>query len=228
MKFLIGLSIIFIQAVARCFRFTKSRVLSLLGLYVGMSLLHILLSQIGFVELLGKEGLRPLYADISMVFLGLITFLIFTNVQKSGIRKIGLSIIWLIFLGLPTMIFFKDQLLLMPWISIFLINYYVKETSAFPVLEFLICLISFFYIVVGFIGFENYFGLTLATIIVVPAILFRFPHPILIGAFLCAKNIWHWHWIYAVFFSLPWAPLFIFMQISGGLAWRWAYYFNKR
>ncbi|WP_426991790.1 hypothetical protein [Methylomonas sp. CM2] len=37
----------------------------------------------------------------------------------------------------------------------------------------------------------------------VAAIFFRFTIPIVLGAFLFAKNIWDWHWFFALLFAAP-------------------------
>ena len=55
----------------------------------------------------------------------------------------------------------------------------------------------------GWLGLEDSFGWGWAVIAAVLAILFRFTIPIAIGAFLCAKNIWEWHWALALLFALP-------------------------
>lgn len=55
----------------------------------------------------------------------------------------------------------------------------------------------------GWLGIAHSFGSGWAVAAVVAAIFFRFTIPIVVGAFLCAKNIWDWHWILAALFAAP-------------------------
>lgn len=55
----------------------------------------------------------------------------------------------------------------------------------------------------GWAGIEDSFGWGWAIAAAFAAILFRFTIPIVIGAFLCAKNIWDWHWFFALLFAAP-------------------------
>jgi len=60
----------------------------------------------------------------------------------------------------------------------------------------------------GWAGIESSFGWGWGVAAMVAAIFFRFTIPIAVGAFLCAKNIWDWHWFFAVLFA---APALLFM-----------------
>jgi len=55
----------------------------------------------------------------------------------------------------------------------------------------------------GWAGIEDSFGWGWGIAAVVAAVFFRFTIPITVGAFLCAKNIWDWHWVFALLFALP-------------------------
>lgn|SRR5690606_19500941 len=55
----------------------------------------------------------------------------------------------------------------------------------------------------GWAGLENSFGWGWGLAAVIAALLFRFTIPIAIGAFLCATNIWDWHWFFALLFAAP-------------------------
>jgi hypothetical protein len=55
----------------------------------------------------------------------------------------------------------------------------------------------------GWAGIEDSFGWGWGVAAAVAFVFFRFSLPIVIGAFLCAKNIWDWHWFFALLFALP-------------------------
>lgn len=71
-------------------------------------------------------------------------------------------------------------------------------------------------LVAGWAGIEDSFGWGWGVAAAVAAILFRFTIPIVIGAFLCAKNIWDWHWFFALLFALP-GLLFMIPALVGGV-----------
>lgn len=62
---------------------------------------------------------------------------------------------------------------------------------------------GFFQLAAGWAGIEDSFGWGWGVAAGLAAIFFRFTLPIMIGAFLCAKNIWDWHWLFALIFALP-------------------------
>lgn len=53
------------------------------------------------------------------------------------------------------------------------------------------------------IGLDAAIGAFWAGVAIVAAFVLRTSLPIMIGAFLCAKNIWEWHWMGAVLFAAP-------------------------
>lgn len=55
----------------------------------------------------------------------------------------------------------------------------------------------------GAVGLADSFGTTWAGVGLVAIFVFRFSLPITVGAFLCAKNVWEWHWFLAVLFAAP-------------------------
>lgn len=68
----------------------------------------------------------------------------------------------------------------------------------------------------GWAGIEDSYGWGWGVAAVVAAIFFRFTIPIAFGAFLCAKNIWEWHWLFALIFALP-GLLFMIPAFLGSL-----------
>ena len=60
----------------------------------------------------------------------------------------------------------------------------------------------------GWAGIENEYGRGWGIAAIIAALLFRFTLPIAFGAFLCARDIWHWHWSLALLFA---APTLLFM-----------------
>lgn len=55
----------------------------------------------------------------------------------------------------------------------------------------------------GWAGIEETWGWGWGLLAIVLALLFRFTLPITIGCFLCAHNIWEWHWLLSLLFALP-------------------------
>lgn len=55
----------------------------------------------------------------------------------------------------------------------------------------------------GFLGIEDHWGRGWAIAAVVAAFFVRFTLPLTIGAFLCATEIWRWHWFGAFVFVAP-------------------------
>lgn len=60
----------------------------------------------------------------------------------------------------------------------------------------------------GWAGLEDSFGWGWGLAAIIGALFFRFTLPIAVGAFLCAKNVWDWHWAFALLFA---APTLLFM-----------------
>ena len=58
-------------------------------------------------------------------------------------------------------------------------------------------------IMASFAGFDFYVGAFFASVIVAACIWFRFTLPLTIAAFLGAKNVWEWHWFFALIFAAP-------------------------
>lgn len=69
----------------------------------------------------------------------------------------------------------------------------------------------------GWAGIENSFGWGWGVAAALAAIFFRFTLPVVVGAFLCAKNLWHWHWFFALLFAAP-GLLFMVPAFFGSLA----------
>lgn len=58
-------------------------------------------------------------------------------------------------------------------------------------------------IVASLQGLETYLGVLGALFIIAACLYFRFTLPLTIAAFLCAKNVWGWHWFFALIFVAP-------------------------
>lgn len=69
----------------------------------------------------------------------------------------------------------------------------------------------------GFLGIQHSFGSGWAIGAVVAALLFRFTLPLVVGVFLCAYNVWDWHWFWAAIFAAP-GLLFMIPAIIAGIA----------
>lgn len=72
-------------------------------------------------------------------------------------------------------------------------------------------------IAAGFIGIEESIGTGWAWAALIATFVFRFTLPLTVGAFLCAMNVWEWHWLAAAAFAAP-GLLFIIPGIFGALA----------
>jgi hypothetical protein len=72
-------------------------------------------------------------------------------------------------------------------------------------------------LIAGWAGIAHSFGSGWAVAAVVVALMFRFTLPIVVGAFLCAKDIWGWHWFFAAIFAAP-GLLFMVPAFFGSLA----------
>lgn len=64
-------------------------------------------------------------------------------------------------------------------------------------------LISFAYLVIGSMGLEYYLGSIWSTVIIILCLFLRLSTPVAIGVFICAVNIFHWHWVFALILALP-------------------------
>ncbi len=58
-------------------------------------------------------------------------------------------------------------------------------------------------IVASLQGLETYLGVLGALFVIALCLYFRFTLPLTIAAFLCAKNVWGWHWFFALLFVAP-------------------------
>lgn len=67
----------------------------------------------------------------------------------------------------------------------------------------LIALYAVAQIVASLQGLETYLGVLGALFIIGLCLYFRFTLPLTIAAFLCAKNVWGWHWFFALLFVAP-------------------------
>lgn len=61
----------------------------------------------------------------------------------------------------------------------------------------------------AFLGLEDWLGAGWAVAGIAVAFIFRSSLPILIGAFLCALNVWEWHWVFAALFAAPMLALLL-------------------
>src|SRR5579884_4237767 len=68
----------------------------------------------------------------------------------------------------------------------------------------------------AFAGFDYYVGAIFAGVIIAACIFFRFTLPLTIASFLGAKNVWEWHWFFALIFAAP-GLLLVIPSILGGL-----------
>ena len=62
---------------------------------------------------------------------------------------------------------------------------------------------QFSLIYAGFIGIQMHMGTIMGILSIIVLLLFRFPIPIMIGAYFAAHDIWHWEWYWALLFSSP-------------------------
>jgi hypothetical protein len=62
---------------------------------------------------------------------------------------------------------------------------------------------------VGWAGIESEHGWGWAAAAVAVSFFFRFTLPLLYGVFLCATNIWGWHWLPALLLAVPGLVLMI-------------------
>lgn len=67
----------------------------------------------------------------------------------------------------------------------------------------LIALYAVAQIVASLQGLETYLGVLGALFVIALCLYFRFTLPLTIAAFLCAKNVWGWHWFFALLFVAP-------------------------
>lgn len=70
---------------------------------------------------------------------------------------------------------------------------------------FLIARLSLVFIIVyaGYVGIELYFSFWVTILIVILSMVAKFPWPIIVGAFICATDVWGWHWSLALLFAVP-------------------------
>ena len=53
------------------------------------------------------------------------------------------------------------------------------------------------------LGLDYSLGRGWAIGLIIVSVFFRFPLPLIIGAFLGAMYVWHWHWALALLFAAP-------------------------
>ena len=58
-------------------------------------------------------------------------------------------------------------------------------------------------IIAAYIGLDDWLGTGWAVAGIAAAFFLRTGLPILIGSFLCALNVWEWHWVFAAMFAAP-------------------------
>jgi len=68
---------------------------------------------------------------------------------------------------------------------------------------FIFFLVGIVQICAGYIGIEHSFGGGWATAAVIASLVFRFGLPLTIGTFICANDVWGWHWFWALAFTMP-------------------------
>ena len=60
-----------------------------------------------------------------------------------------------------------------------------------------------FHLVLGYLGFQYFFGTTIAVLLTILCIFFRFSLPLSIGTFFGIIYVLEWHWFFAILISLP-------------------------
>ena len=55
----------------------------------------------------------------------------------------------------------------------------------------------------GYIGIADRFGDGWALAALIAAMMVRFSLPLTVGCFLCARDVWGWHWAPALVFAAP-------------------------
>jgi len=65
---------------------------------------------------------------------------------------------------------------------------------------------------VGLWGIEDSFGLFWSITALLALLFLRFTLPISVGVFLCAFNVWDWHWFFAILLAAP-GLLFMFSSV---------------
>lgn len=69
----------------------------------------------------------------------------------------------------------------------------------------------------GYIGISEKWGTGWAIAALVACFMFRLSLPFTIGSFFAARDIWHWHWGFALLFAAP-GLAFMALMIPGVLA----------
>jgi hypothetical protein len=70
-------------------------------------------------------------------------------------------------------------------------------------------------IVAAYVGLDYYLGLW-AVLIFIVCMFLRFTLPLTVASFLCAMNVWQWHWFLALIFAAP-GLLLVIPSILGSL-----------
>ena len=96
--------------------------------------------------------------------------------------------------------FFEYDLILIQLVGHIII---MRRDSGHIVLAIMFMIFGIFQLAAGWAGIEEQFGTFWGIVAIVCAFLFQFTLPIVVGCFLCAVNIWDWHWFGAVLFAAP-------------------------
>lgn len=77
--------------------------------------------------------------------------------------------------------------------------------------------LAFAQLLAGFVGIQHHLGTAVAVIAVALALSTGFTLPITVGAFFGAMNVWGWHWLSALLFTLP-GLAFMALMVPGALS----------
>ena len=78
---------------------------------------------------------------------------------------------------------------------------YILKIGIFIII--LLFLLMLFHLIVGFLGVQHLFGTFIAILTTILCIFLKFPLPLSIGFFFGIIYVLEWHWIIAVFLTLP-------------------------
>lgn len=70
-------------------------------------------------------------------------------------------------------------------------------------------LFGLFQIYAAYLGLQDWLGTGWAVAGIAASFLLRSSLPVLVGAFLCALNVWEWHWAFAFLFAAPMLALIL-------------------
>ena len=77
----------------------------------------------------------------------------------------------------------------------------ILKIGIFIVLSLFILML--FHVIVGFLGFQYFFGTLVSIIITISCIFFKFPLPLTISSFFGIIYVLEWHWFFAIIITLP-------------------------